>query len=119
MSFSPQTRQIIYDRANRCCERCGRYAEGGSIHHRRPRGMGGSKDPASASAANGVLLCGSGTTGCHGVVESYRATAIGVGWLVRQGVDPTTVPIPHHTLGPVFLSPDGMYLSEPPTRSTT
>lgn len=117
MHFSPETRQIIVARAGECCERCGLHARGGSIHHRRPRGMGGTKDPAAATAANGVLLCGSGTTGCHGWVESHRAEALAQGWLVRQGVDPAIVPIPHVTLGRVFLALDGMYLYEPATRS--
>lgn len=75
--------------------------------------MGGTRDPAAGSVANGVLLCGSGTTGCHGWIETHRAESLEAGWLVRQGVDPATVPIPHVTLGSVWLDPDGMYRFEP------
>ena len=119
MKFSQQTREVIYQRAGRCCERCPKSAEGGSIHHRRPRGMGGTKDPAAGGGPNGVLLCGSGTTGCHGEVESNRVQAIADGWLVPQGVDPATVPIRHRTLGRVWLDDDGMYLHQNPTDRST
>lgn len=117
--FPPAVREIIYARADRCCERCGKYAYGGSIHHRRPRGMGGSRNPVTNSAVNGVLLCGSGTTGCHGEVESNRPQAILDGWIVPQHTDPTFVPIRHLHYGLVYLDPDGMYLSAPPLRSIT
>lgn len=112
-SFPEPVRQLIYERAGRCCERCGRHALGGSIHHRRPRGMGGSRKAVTNSAVNGVLLCGSGTTGCHGEVEGNRLQAIADGWLVPQHADPTEIPIKHVTQGVVFLDPEGMYLYEP------
>lgn len=55
--------------------------------------------------SNLLLLCGSGTTGCHGWVESYRNDAREFGFLVRRGVDPQTVPI---------ISPSGLirYLND-------
>lgn len=117
--FPERARRIIIERAGRCCERCGRYAEGGSIHHRTPRGMGGSRDPLISTVPNGVLLCGSGTSGCHGWVETHRAEARADGWLVPRGVDPATVPVRHVHFGLVYLDPDGMYLFELPDRSTT
>ena len=79
--------------------------------------MGGTKDPASGSVPNGVLVCGSGTTGCHGWIETHRTDALELGWLVRQGANPANIPIPHATLGQVWLDPEGMYLHAPPAYS--
>lgn len=64
-----------------------------SIHHRIPRGMGGTTDPRLNSPANLVLLCGSGTTGCHGSVEHYRDKARERGLLLWRSQDPETVPV--------------------------
>jgi len=118
MKFTTRAREVIYERAGRACERCPRSGGPFSIHHRRPRGMGGTKDPAAGGVPNGVLLCGSGTTGCHGEVEANRVQALADGWLVPQGTDPATVPIRHRTLGVVWLSEDGMYLHQDPTERT-
>ena len=48
--------------------------------------MGGSRDGWEDSPANLVVLCGSGTTGCHGWVESHRAEARELGYLVPRGI---------------------------------
>ncbi|GAA1138557.1 hypothetical protein [Nocardioides aquiterrae] len=64
-----------------------------SFHHRQPRGMGGSRRREVNSPANVMLLCGSGTTGCHGFIEKYRSSAEQEGWLVRHGQDPAEVPV--------------------------
>ena len=63
------------------------------IHHRRPRGMGGSKRESTSATANGLVLCGSGTQGCHGWVESNRKVAIEQGFIVPQHRDPSEVPV--------------------------
>ena len=59
------------------------------IHHRRPRGMGGSDDPLTNTSANGLHFC----YGCHDGAEKHRQTALDRGWLVPQGVDPASVPV--------------------------
>jgi 5-methylcytosine-specific restriction protein A len=89
------TKRLVWERADGCCERCGTSAGNDySYHHRRPRGMGGSKLDALRTPCNIVLLCGSGTTGCHGRVESQRTMALEEGWLVSQSVsEPGTVPL--------------------------
>jgi hypothetical protein len=58
-------------------------------HHRRPRGMGGSRDRATNSPANALLLCGR----CHRICEQHREVARQHGYLVRQGVDPGGVAV--------------------------
>lgn len=90
---SAKTRRLVFERASYRCERCGRGDGRFAIHHRRPRGMGGSKSPTTNSLSNLLLLCGSGTTGCHGLTESRRAEAIDLGYLVPQSQDPATVPV--------------------------
>lgn len=102
-------RRMVMDRAGQHCERCGKVISGEySIHHRKPRGMGGTKDPAINSAANLVLLCGSATSasGCHQSVERFRQAASATGFLVLRTADPATVPIKLHS-GWVLLGHDG------------
>lgn len=55
--------------------------------------MGGTRDSAANSPANLIALCGSGTTGCHGWVESHREQARADGYLVPRGSDPQKVPV--------------------------
>ena len=68
--------------------------------------MGGSKNPALNQASNLLLLCGSGTEGCHGWVESNRTEALELGLLLRRSDTPSETPV---TLryGTVYLHDDG------------
>lgn len=84
-----QDRMRILIRANFVCEFCGHNRSKDSlgywsVHHRRPRGMGGSKDPLTNSPLNLLLLCGSGTTGCHGYFESNREEGYERRILIKQ-----------------------------------
>jgi len=54
------------------------------IHHRRPRGMGGSSASDTNISGNALALC----VGCHQHIESNRDEAIRMGWIVRQQFDP-------------------------------
>jgi 5-methylcytosine-specific restriction enzyme A len=106
-----------YQRADGRCELCGLNLgdERGvdhSLHHRRPRGMGGTSDPATSSVSNVLVICGSGTTGFHGRVEQYRSIAMQAGWLLRQHQDPASTPV-QVLIGcrraRVLLAADGTY----------
>lgn len=103
---SKADRDTVDARAGYACELCRGSAEGGSRHHRRPAGMGGSKNPITHSPANVVLLCGSGTTGCHGKVEGDRLWGYATGLLVRQHNDPRDIPIDLY-IGRVMLDITG------------
>lgn len=78
-----------------------------SLQHRRARGAGGSKDPVTNSSVNLIVLCGTGTTECHGWVELHRVEAQHVGFAVAQWQDPELVPVQHWLYGPAFVTPTG------------
>jgi hypothetical protein len=99
-------------RAGYYCEICGADLMNNtpvSLHHRLPRGMGGSSHPDRHSSSNLMAVCGTGTTGCHGVIESYRAQAYEHGWLVRRGQDPAEVEVLIWRQGWVRLTKDATY----------
>ena len=100
-------REAILWRSGGVCECCGqtRYE---SLHHRTPRGMGGSTDPALNSSANIVAVCGHGTAGCHGRVEVGRAIATRYGWLVPHGSNPETTPILYRGLWAYLTAENGV-----------
>lgn len=102
---SRATVQLVRDRDRHACVRCG-TTEQLTTHHRRARGMGGSRWPGINQPANLLTLCGSGTTGCHGTIESYRRTAMGDGYVVSRYADPAAEPV--RTIGGwVRLDNDG------------
>ncbi|CAM3288465.1 HNH endonuclease [Stackebrandtia soli] len=75
---------------------------GCQIHHRQPRQMGGTKDPAINSPSNLIVLCGD----CHRRVESHRADAEAHGWIVRRPYIPSHEPILRRGVW-VYLLDDG------------
>lgn len=86
-----KVRAAVLTRADGQCERCGHSVANipASIHHRRTAGAGGNKH--SHYIENLALLCGTGTTGCHGWVTENPAAAGETGWYVHQWEDPETV----------------------------
>lgn len=73
--------------------------------------MGGTNDPSINSPANLIVLCGSGTTGCHGHVEVNRREARDYGWAVSQYADPHDVPVQYKD--GLFLLDDAHHLDIP------
>lgn len=118
---TPAQRTLVAERAAYACEVCGRRLHDGngwtaahSFHHRQARGAGGSSRPETNSPTNLLLVCGTGTTHCHGFIESHRALAEADGWLVRHGIDPADVPVTVDRCGePVLLTADGDYQPAP------
>jgi hypothetical protein len=95
----------LYDDGRGWPGRGGRW----SVQHRRPAGMGGTNSPTFNAPWNVLLVCGSGTTGCHGWIETHRTLSQEAGWLVSQYADPATAIV--MALGrPVLLTPDWAYL---------
>lgn len=89
VEFSPATRRAIYARDLGRCARCSRaLGPGANAHHRKLRSRGG-----LGTLANGVLLCGSGTTGCHGWAHANVRAATDLGLIVASWDDPAEVPV--------------------------
>lgn len=69
-----------------------------NFQHRKNRSQGGAWVP-----SNGLDVCGSGTTGCHGWIHANPAEAYARGWSVKSTDDPAVVPSTHWRWGPVLL----------------
>ena len=89
------------------CEGCGR-ARATNWAHRVARGQGGAWCP-----SNGLHLCGSGTTGCHGWSHLHPTEAKARGWIVEPWRDPAEVPALHWLHGLVLLDVDGSFTPAP------
>lgn len=109
---SRAVRSTVQARAAMRCERCGDNLlwKAGHLHHRIPRGMGGSDDPRLAQPSNLLYVC----SGCHGEIESHRADALESGWLVSQWSDPATTPVlVDHGSRWTYLTAEGTYADAP------
>ncbi|MFI6168837.1 HNH endonuclease [Nocardia sp. NPDC051052] len=94
-------RDQVAERSAGLCERCGQEWAA-QIHHRRPRGAGGSRLPDTNSLSNLLHICAQ----CHAWIESFREQALALGWLVRQGNSPAEIPVSYR--GELrWLQPDG------------
>lgn len=80
-------RQLVDERAGGRCELC-LAIKPLTFSHRLSRAHGGTWAP-----SNGVRLCGSGTTGCHGWVEANPMWAVAGGWRVLSMQQPEDVPV--------------------------
>lgn len=112
--FSAATVALIRRRDGDCCALCGGQISGErgfdwSVHHRCPRGAGGTSTGWVGSPANGLLLHGHGTAGCHGEVEGNRAKAERDGFLLSRLGRATALVIPvlHAVHGWVLLDERG------------
>ena len=106
---SKDTRYAVVTRSRGRCERCGRGGDfwlGQDIHHRKPRRMGGTRDPEINSTANLVLLC----RACHDDVESHRTQGAKDGWILSARQEPSMVPVNLNAFGPTLLTKDGGYI---------
>lgn len=88
----PRTvRDLLKERSGGVCEV--RVACEGSpaaqMHHRRPRGMGGSRDGLTNLPSNLLHIC----FACHHHIETHRLDALDNGWLVRQGAQPQEISV--------------------------
>lgn len=114
-AFTPKTARLVFARDQESCFRCGqglRWEDRGfgwSLHHREPRKMGGRKDAHLSRPSNALTLCGSGVTGCHGLVESDRDWALSMGLLVSAfgSERPVDIPVRKRDGSLWYLTDDG------------
>ena len=98
----PAIRRLVAERSRRSCEFPGCGAVAIQMHHRKPRRIGGRKDPEINRAANLLHVC----LGHHEWVESNRADARAMGWLLSDGQDAQEVAV-HTSHGWVLLDDNG------------
>lgn len=98
-------RQVVVARAEGHCERCGVWGAT-DAHHRRPKGLGGSKRADRHNVENLLLLC----RDCHSWAHGKPTESRPVGYLVPRssGADPAAVPV-HLFHGLMLLMADGTY----------
>ncbi|NEW33807.1 HNH endonuclease [Nocardia cyriacigeorgica] len=101
----PHVRLLVATRAGGRCERCACALPigGGDIHHRKPRRMGGTRDPQINAPSNLVAVC----RPCHDWAESHRTRALADGWLIPSTGDPASTPVWSGLYGRVLLADDG------------
>lgn len=110
------TVEAILERAQHSCERCSEAVGpvrgvDWHVHHRRPRGAGGSKRTDTNSPSNCTVLC----PRCHNEIESYRAVAQSEGWILQQTNNPARVPLLiERGARFVYLTADAGYSLHPP-----
>lgn len=115
-AITEHSRALVRARSGGMCEVCG-LTPATNIHHRRARGMGGTRR--AIHTPDWLLhLCGSGTQGCHGYVEAHPELSYAKGWKLRYYQHPSTAPVeltprwyisdsPPVQLRWVLLQPDG------------
>lgn len=108
----------VLERAQYACEIAGcavgdRRGVDYHLHHRRPRRMGGDRRPDTNSPANLLVLC----PPHHEDVESHRAEAYAVGWLLRQDDNPAAVAVLVQRDRWVYLTDSAEYVVDPPERA--
>lgn len=85
-------RHMLACRSGHRCEVGGELLDAvneGSVHHRQPRGMGGTSDPDVHSLERLLLVCGGrygGVCGHHGRIEANREWSYRNGYLVPHPV---------------------------------
>ncbi len=89
--FSSVVRALVMDRCGGICEKCG-DSTAVQLHHRRPRGAGGTRRTDTNQPSNALALC----EGCHRYIESHRDWSTVHGWLVNQAHSPAAVTVCLH-----------------------
>jgi hypothetical protein len=93
-------RRLVRERSGDVCEVCG-ASRATNFQHRVNRSQGG-----QWSASNGLHVCGSGTTGCHGRIHHSPEEAYALGWSVKGAFDPAETPV-RTCYGWVLLDDEG------------
>lgn len=113
---TPAQRRAVIERDGGRCVCCGKQVADPdtgepwlqySLQHRQARGMGGTKRAEVNDWSNLIVMCGTGTTGCHGKAEHDPRWAAAMGYRVSSWEDPAEVPVHHVTLGVAMITSAG------------
>jgi 5-methylcytosine-specific restriction endonuclease McrA len=109
VSIPKKVRDALKERADidgtPCCEICGKTAN--NAHHRKNQSQGGPD-----TLTNLMLLCGSGTTGCHGWVTVNPEKSRRNGWTLLRHQEPAHIPVRRRGVR-VMLADDGFFIAIP------
>lgn len=84
-----KVRRLVLERDDHQCVRCA-HGQQLQVHHRRPRGAGGTRRPEIAYGfPNLITVC----LFCHEYIERNREISYRLGYLVRSGHNPATSPL--------------------------
>lgn len=99
---------LAIERDGGLCVRCGHL--GSNVHHRMMR----SQAPKDAvhRVENLAVLCGTGTTGCHGWVHANPAQSYKNGWLVPSWSSPLEEPMTYADGARYYLTGRGTRIKE-------
>lgn len=86
--FTPAVHAVITARSGGVCEVCG-FERAWDKHHRHPRKAGGTRRDWIGLPSNALDVCRSD----HNLIESRRALARLMGWLVPEGHNPADIPV--------------------------
>ncbi len=101
-----ETRAVVHARSGGWCERAACRRQAVQIHHRRPRGTGGSKAADTNLASNLLHLC----LEDHGWIEHNRVAAKVLGLLLPSRSCPAEEPVlTRHAPVPVLLDDTGAW----------
>lgn len=103
---SAETRAVVHARSGGWCERASCKRQAVQIHHRRPRGAGGSKAADTNLASNLLDLC----LEDHDWIEHNRTAAKALGLLLPSRSCPAEEPVEtRHAPVPVLLDGTGAW----------
>ncbi len=98
-----RVRRSILERDGGICVRC--HCEACDVHHRKPKGMGGTSDEEVAyGMANLISLCRE----CHSRIHAHPAQSYRDGFLVQSWDNPELIKIVS-SLGALKISSDGSF----------
>jgi 5-methylcytosine-specific restriction endonuclease McrA len=112
----PATVRAVWERDQGCCQWCGHGQTwerrgdpyGWSVQHRVKKSHG-----VNNTLPNLLVLCGGGTTGCHGTVEARPQIGYDLGLGLHSWDDPAVEPV--RTFDQVrWATEDGRWSHEPP-----
>lgn len=105
--FPPEVKATIRSRAQNLCEICGQHTSDLTAHHRRLKGMGGTRRPESQAVSAGIWVCALD----HHRIHAHPQHSYEMGWLVKQSADPALIAVLRRERW-VLLQDDGSFIEE-------
>lgn len=104
-----QARAIVYERSNGICEvMVPGVCRGRATNYQHRKNRSQCSRGERWMPENGLHVCGTGTTGCHGWIHANPEKSYANGWMVKAALDPRQVPVRYRGQAkPQMLESDG------------